>query len=72
VARGDPTSPDQQENKRQTTGYVGQAARPPSSGARIGSYPAKFAALEMARFANSVIGPAKIADTSDGNEPKEN
>jgi hypothetical protein len=32
AARGDPTSPDQQENKRQTTGYVGQAARPPHQG----------------------------------------
>ena len=32
TARGDPTSPDQQENKRQTTGYVGQAARPPCQG----------------------------------------
>jgi len=34
--------------------------------------PAKIAALEMARSANAVIGPAKIADASDGNEPKEN
>jgi hypothetical protein len=31
--------------------------------------PAKFAALEMARSANPVIRPAKIADASDGNEP---
>jgi hypothetical protein len=36
------------------------------------SYPAKFAALEMARSAKAVIRPAKIADAPDGNEPKEN
>jgi hypothetical protein len=32
TARGDPTSPSLVKNKRKTTGYVGQAARPPLSG----------------------------------------
>jgi hypothetical protein len=29
TARGDPTSPGRIRNERKTTGYVGQAARPP-------------------------------------------
>jgi hypothetical protein len=32
TARGDPTSPNATTNGRQTTGYVGQAARPPRQG----------------------------------------
>jgi hypothetical protein len=32
AARGDPTSPSATTNGRKTTGYVGQAARPPSQG----------------------------------------
>jgi hypothetical protein len=32
TARGDPTSPNATTNGRKTTGYVGQAARPPRRG----------------------------------------
>ena len=32
AARGDPTSPNATANGRKTTGYVGQAARPPGQG----------------------------------------
>ena len=32
AARGDPTSPSATTNGRKTTGYVGQAARPPCQG----------------------------------------
>jgi hypothetical protein len=35
AAREDPTSPCELENTRKTAGYVGQAARPPTSGGQL-------------------------------------